>query len=121
MQLLRRGRIFGVHVHHKMRICGEKRHLALRIAPVGAMRIGLDEFPDSEAIRGFFRGDRSVFAHVSSPCSICLDTARDYSRMALGSRYASIPNVPNSRSTPECLNPPNGACWSSSKPLFATR
>ena len=43
------------------------------------------------------------------------------SRIALGSRNASIPYVPNSRPTPESLNPPNGACWSSSRPLIATR
>ena len=37
------------------------------------MRVGLDEFPDGEAIRGFSWGDRNVLAHESSPCSICLD------------------------------------------------
>ena len=47
-----------------MRICGEKRHLTLRIAPIGAMGVGLDEFPDSEATGGFFRGDRNVFTHL---------------------------------------------------------
>src|SRR6266446_5351416 len=41
--------------------------------------------------------------------------------MARGSRNASIPNVPNSRATPECLNPPQGACGSSRMPLIATR
>jgi hypothetical protein len=46
-----------------MRVCGEKRHLTLRIAPIGAMGVGLDEFPDSEAIRGFFGRDRNAFAH----------------------------------------------------------
>jgi hypothetical protein len=46
-----------------MRVCGEKRHLTLRIAPIGAMGVGLDEFPYSEAIRGFFRRDRNMFAH----------------------------------------------------------
>ena len=56
-----------------MRICGEKRHLTSCIAPVGTMRVGLDEFPDGEAIRGFSWGDRNVLAHESSPCSICLD------------------------------------------------
>jgi hypothetical protein len=43
----------------------------LRISPIGAMGVGLDEFPDSEAVRAFLRGDRNVFAHESSPGSIC--------------------------------------------------
>jgi hypothetical protein len=39
-------------MHHEMRICRKKGHLALRIASVGAMGIGVDKFPDSESIRG---------------------------------------------------------------------
>src|SRR5579863_5570528 len=53
-----------------MRISSEQRHLTLCIAPIGTMGVGLYEFSDSEAIRRSFRGDRSVFAHQSSPCSI---------------------------------------------------
>jgi hypothetical protein len=33
---------------------GKECHLTFRIATIGAVRIGLDEFADSEAIRGFF-------------------------------------------------------------------
>jgi hypothetical protein len=32
----------------------EECHLTFRIATIGAVRIGLDEFADCEAIRGFF-------------------------------------------------------------------
>jgi hypothetical protein len=46
-----------------MGVWGEERHLTFRIAAIGAMCVGLDEFPDREAIRGFFRGDASVFGH----------------------------------------------------------
>jgi hypothetical protein len=46
-----------------MRICREERHLTLCVAPISAMCIGLNEFADSEAIRGFFGRDRNVFAH----------------------------------------------------------
>jgi hypothetical protein len=46
-----------------MRVCGKERHLTLRVAPIGAMRVGLDEFPDREAICGFLGGDTNVFAH----------------------------------------------------------
>jgi hypothetical protein len=36
-------------------VCGKKRHLAFRIAAIGAVCIGLDEFEDCEPIRSFFR------------------------------------------------------------------
>ena len=84
-----------------MGVCGEQSHLAFRIPPIRAVGVGLDELSDGEAIRGFLGGDGDVFADRSSPQA---------SRIALGSRNASMPYVPNSRPTPECLNPPNGAC-----------
>src|SRR6202007_314337 len=90
--------VLGVHVHHKMGVCGEQSHLAFRIPTIGAVGVGLDELSDGEAIRGFLGGDGDVFADRSSPQA---------SRIALGSRNASMPYVPNSRPTPECLNPPN--------------
>jgi hypothetical protein len=37
---------------------GKECHLAFRIATVGAMHIGLDEFADCESFRGFFRCKR---------------------------------------------------------------
>src|ERR1700730_11907053 len=74
--------ILGVHMHHEVGVRGKERHLAFRIAAIGAMRVGLDELPDREAIGGFGRGEGSVFTHMRS--------AYD-SRMARGSRNASIP------------------------------
>jgi hypothetical protein len=35
-------------------VCGKERHLAFRIATIGAVGIGLDEFADCEPIRSFF-------------------------------------------------------------------
>jgi hypothetical protein len=46
-----------------MRVFGEQSHLAPRIAPVGAVRVRLDEFPDGEAIGGFGWRNGDVFAH----------------------------------------------------------
>ncbi len=46
-----------------MRVCGKERHLTFRIATIGAVCVGFDELPDSEAIRGFLGGDRDVLAH----------------------------------------------------------
>jgi hypothetical protein len=46
-------RILGVHVHDEVSVCGKESHLAFRIATIGAVCVGLDELPDSEAIRGF--------------------------------------------------------------------
>jgi hypothetical protein len=42
---------------------GKECHLTFRIAAIGAMCVGLDEFPDREAIRCFFGGNASVFTH----------------------------------------------------------
>ncbi len=50
-------------MHHEVGVRGEERHLAFRIAAIGAMRVGLNELPDCEAIRGLERGDGSVFTH----------------------------------------------------------
>src|SRR5712675_479170 len=77
---LRRPRIFGVHIHHEVGVWGEERQLTLRIAAIGAMRVGLDEFPNRKAIGGFGRGEGSVFTHRRSTYD---------SRMARGSRNAS--------------------------------
>jgi hypothetical protein len=46
-----------------MSVCGEKRHLTSCVATIGAVRVGLDEFPDGEAVRGFLGGDGNVLAH----------------------------------------------------------
>src|SRR3984885_9894346 len=107
-QLLGRGRIFGVHVHHEMGVRGEQSHLAFRIAAVGAMGVGLDEFADGDTIRGFLGGYADVFAHHAS-------------RIARVSRNASMPYRPYSRPTPEYLNPPQGAFGSSVMPLITIR
>jgi hypothetical protein len=69
VQFLRRCWILGVHVHHEMRVWHKERHLTFRITTIGAVCVGLDELPDSKAIRGFVGGDGNVFAHklVSVP------------------------------------------------------
>ena len=41
----------------------KERHLTLHIAMIGAMCVGLDELTDSEAMRGFVRGDGNAFSH----------------------------------------------------------
>jgi hypothetical protein len=46
-----------------MGINGKERHLAFRIPAIGAMGIGLDEFPNGKAIHGFVGRDGSVFTH----------------------------------------------------------
>ena len=57
-------RVLGVHVHHKVCVRGKKRHLAFRIATIGAMGVGLDELPDRQTIRGFAGRDRQMLAHM---------------------------------------------------------
>src|ERR1700746_2992820 len=109
VQIHRALRGFGVHVHHEVCVFSKQSHLTLRVAAVSAVRVGLDEFPDREAIGSFLWRDSNVFAH-------------DYaSSMALGSRNASIPYCPYSRPTPEYLNQPHGACGSSVMPLMTNR
>jgi hypothetical protein len=46
-----------------MGVQGEQSHLAFGIATICAVRIGLDELPDGEAIRGLLRRDGDVLAH----------------------------------------------------------
>jgi hypothetical protein len=65
MQLLRGLRVLGVHVHHEVGILGEKRHLALRITPIGAVRVGLDELPYCDSIAGLRGRDRDLHTHGS--------------------------------------------------------
>src|SRR6266852_2097989 len=66
VQLLRRLRILGVHVHNEVRIWSKERHLAFRIATIGAMRVGLNEFSDRETICGFAGRGCQVLAHESA-------------------------------------------------------
>ena len=65
-QLLRRLRILSVHVHDKVRIWSKQRHLAFRIATIGAVGVGFDELPESEAVRSFAWRDRNVFHEAAS-------------------------------------------------------
>jgi formate hydrogenlyase transcriptional activator len=62
-----------------------------------------------------------VIHRGSSRASRAFVTVKHHSRIALGSRNASIPYRPYSRPTPENLNPPQGACGSSVMPLITTR
>lgn len=64
-KLLRGLRILGIHEHHKVRVFRKERDLASRVSPISAVRVGLDEFAYSQAVRGCFKGDGHVF--ISSP------------------------------------------------------
>src|SRR4029077_13361992 len=66
VHLLRRFRILGVHVHDEVRIWSEERHLAFRIATIGAVRVGFDELSNSEAVRRLAGRDGDVLAHESA-------------------------------------------------------
>src|ERR1700677_5142019 len=46
-----------------MGVWGKESHLPLRITAVGAVCVGLDEFPDGKPVRGFFGRDGDVPAH----------------------------------------------------------
>jgi hypothetical protein len=39
-----------------VRVWGKQGHRTVRIAAVGAMRVGLDEFSDRETVGGFVEG-----------------------------------------------------------------
>ena len=62
-QLLGRLRIFCAHIHHKVGVHGEERHLTVRIATIRAVRVGLNELSNCETICRFAGRDRNVFAH----------------------------------------------------------
>ena len=78
VQLLRRLRILGVHVHDEVRIWSKERHLAFRIATIGAVCVGF-KLPDREAVRGLIGGDGDMLAPEWSPCSV-RSRAQEYSR-----------------------------------------
>src|ERR1700733_5546952 len=63
VQLMRRLRILGVHIHDEMCIWSKQRHLALRIATIGAVCIGFDELSDRETVCGLIGGDGDMLAH----------------------------------------------------------
>src|SRR3984957_9855434 len=72
-----------------MGVCGKESHLALRVTAVGAMCVGLDEFPDGETVRGFFGRDGDVLAHEVGSWFDWLRKC-SYPGMARGSRDAPI-------------------------------
>jgi hypothetical protein len=75
-----------------MGVWSKECHLTFCIAAIGAVRVGLDEFPDREAIRGFFRGHANVFSHDLVSFGLDLPGKNgDYPRIARVSRNASIP------------------------------
>jgi hypothetical protein len=55
----------GVPVHLEVGVGGKERHPASRIATIGAMRVGLNEFPNRETIRRLAGRDRQMLAHDS--------------------------------------------------------
>src|SRR4029077_20275205 len=63
VQFLRRRWILRVHIDHEVGVCGKECHLTFRIATIGAVRIGLDEFTHSGAIRGFAGGGGSLLSN----------------------------------------------------------
>jgi hypothetical protein len=46
----------SIHVDDKVCIGREQRHLALRVSPVGTVRVSVDQFADRNAIGSLFRG-----------------------------------------------------------------
>jgi hypothetical protein len=49
-----------------MAVWGKERHLAFRIATIGAMRVGLNEFMDRETVRTFAGRDCQVLSDESA-------------------------------------------------------
>jgi len=47
-----------------MGVWGEESHLTFRITTISTVRVSLDQFPDGEAICGFFGGNGHVFTHT---------------------------------------------------------
>src|SRR5579871_6661209 len=80
VQFLGRRRVPGVHIHHKMRVCSKESHLAFRITTIRAVSVSLNEFPDSKAICGFFRGNSYMFAHPLFSFSIGSGKAKSVTR-----------------------------------------
>ena len=52
--------ILGVHVDHEVCVRRKERHLAFRVAAIGAVCVRFDEFANREAVRGFSGRDAVV-------------------------------------------------------------
>jgi len=46
----------SIDVDDKVCVGREQRHLALRVSPVGTVRVSVDQFADRNAIGSLFRG-----------------------------------------------------------------
>jgi hypothetical protein len=55
VQLLSRFGGSRVHEHDEPGVVGEQRHLALGVAPVGAVGVGVDQLSDGQPVGGFLR------------------------------------------------------------------
>lgn len=66
MQVLSRLGVPGVHVDDEVGVLGEQGHLALGVAPVGAVRVGIEQFPDGEPVGGFGAGGRWMDTHADA-------------------------------------------------------
>jgi hypothetical protein len=66
LQDVRRLVALPVHVDGEDRVVGEQRFLPLGVAPVGAMRVGVEQLADRQAIGGLGRREVSVGSHRSS-------------------------------------------------------
>jgi hypothetical protein len=74
-----------------MSIRGQKRHLTSCVAAIGAVRVGLDELLDGEAVRSFFGGDGNVLAHELVSLFDSFRLGKDgHSRMALAAEVYSF-------------------------------
>jgi hypothetical protein len=56
----------AVHVDGEDRVVGEQRFLSVGVAPVGAVRVGVEQLADRQAIGGLGRCEFSVGSHRSS-------------------------------------------------------
>jgi len=55
--------MLAAHAHDEVRVSGEQRLLSLGVPPVRAMRVGVDEFADREAVGLLGRRDLSGGRH----------------------------------------------------------
>ena len=67
-KLLSGHRISAVHVYEKVRIVGEQTHLTSSVAPIGTVRVGVDQFADGKSVRRLSRGQVGVATAAGLPC-----------------------------------------------------
>jgi hypothetical protein len=76
LKMLGRHRIAAVHVHEKIRVLGEQRHLTGGVASIGTVSVGVNQFPDRQPVGYLLQRQIGMLAAPELPRWHCLLRSR---------------------------------------------